>query len=91
MESLLWNYIVRGEQASCGGAGIDHLVHVHSCIHAVVVGVWRHSMALDTSVEASIGFLALVNQLLGLLGMSQVVVSYLTKIIVSNLLLEIIS
>ena len=56
-----------------------------------MVGVWRYSVALETSIEASIGFLALIDQLLSLLGMSQVVVSYLTKISVGNLLLEIIS
>ena len=57
----------------------------------MMVGVWRYPVALETSIEASIGFLALIDQLLSLLGMSQVVVSYLTKISVGNLLLEIIS
>ena len=91
VEGLLWNYIMRGEEASCSGAGVYHLVHVHPRIHAMVIGIRCHpSMALEAPIEAAVDLLALVDQLLGLLGVSQVVVSHLAEVCVGNLLFEII-
>ena len=90
-ESLLRNYVVRRKQARGCGAGLDHLVHIHSGVHPVVVCVWSNTMALEAPIEATINLLALIDELLGLLGMSKVVVPNLTKVLLSDLLFEIVT
>lgn len=73
-ESLLRDDVMGRQQTSacCGcGTGINHLVHVNTCVHPMMVCVRGHTaVALKAPIETSIDLLALVDQLLGLLGMT---------------------
>ena len=70
-ESLLWDDVMGRQQTSGCGTGINHLVHVNTCVHPMMVCVRGHTaVALKAPIETSIDLLALVYQLLGLLGMT---------------------
>ena len=82
--------VVRRKQTCGRGAWVNHLVHIHTCVHPLMVSVRGHTtVALEAPIETSIDLLTLIDKLLGLLGMPQVVIPNLTQVLL--LLFEIVA